>query len=800
MIYYYAKTAFRNILKSKIYSVINIIGLSIGIACCILIFLFVHKELNYDTKFKNADRIYRIKLVGDMADNHFEAAVCGAPMTNHMKDEIIDVIENTRLVNMSRSILFTYENSKIYQKGIIYADSNFFDIFDYEFVYGEPHSCLDNPNSLVLMKSVADKFFRGKDPVGENISTNNKNYTITAVIEDPDFDTHLTFKGLISLSTLRSHPRYGPYLRTPFAFIASSYVVLNKNNDAAGTQKKIDEITRKYMGDQMQQSGANFRLELQPIKRIHLHSDLLHEMGQKGDINKVYIFSAIAILILIIAIINFINLTTARSNSRALEVGIRKVYGATKGKLIRQFLSETFIITLISIILSFALVEMFFPVVNNLTGGELVYNRMNIIHILVLIISLILFAGILSGLYPAMVLSAFKPIKVLKGDTITGSRKPLFRNAMVIFQFLITIILICSTLIVYKQLDFMKKKDIGYNPDNMLIVTLRDNKSRSQFETIMKEFGNISSVKNISASAAYPGNYEMRRSFLPEGMPRNNMWMVVFNDVYYNYPEMMELQFKAGRNFSPTYQADSMSVIVNEAFVKEAGWGNPLGKHIIIPADSVINDVRYKIIGVVKDFNYASLHQTVKPLILKQDNNNQRYIAVRLTGKDDKKAVKLLTAKWEELYPGTPFEYFFLDNSLKGMYRVENTTGGLFSYFTYLAILIACLGLLGLVTFITEQRKREIGIKKVLGSSIMQIVNSLLVKFLKLIIIAAALAVPVAWYVMNLWLEDYPYRTRLDWWVFSLAIFAALIIAMVTVGSIAYRAATRNPVDTIRYE
>jgi putative ABC transport system permease protein len=554
------------------------------------------------------------------------------------------------------------------------------------------------------------------------------------------------------------------------------------------------------MGEDMREIGAQLAYFVQPVKDIHLRSHLVHEMGENGDIKTVYIFSAIAILILLIACINFVNLSTARASKRALEVGIRKVFGANKKVLFRQILGETFLLSLFSLVIAIVVIEFLSPVISKLAGGDFglgIFDHWVTIPVLILFL---LIVTMIAGFYPGIYISAYNPLKVMKGNLSRGSGKPVFRNIMVTVQFIITIFLIGSTIVIYRQLGYTQRKNLGVNLDQVVVAPLRNQKMVEQYKSLKGELQQIAGVKDVTAFSAYVGNFQQRRGYWAEGKAREDMWMIRNIQVDYNYLDMMDVHITQGRNFSPTIQADSAAIIVNQALVEEAGWTDPIGKHIGLPGPEGEEGPQFRVIGITNNFNYASLHEQVKPLVIHLNPNRFGYIGIKIDPANESSTIAMLTEKWESLYPGYPFDYFILEEKFKQLYFSEKQMAGVFTNFTYLAIFIACLGLFGLVSFITGQRTKEIGIRKVLGSSINEIISLFNKNFIVLVIIASVISIPLAWYAMHEWLQNFAYHTRIEWWIFVISMLCVLVISIITVSIQSYRAATKNPVEAIKYE
>ena len=797
----YFKSAFRNLLRKKIFSAINILGLAIGLASFFLITIYVINEINYDKHHKNADNIYRVIMRTYMSGNVIEAAVSGGLLGRILYDELPEIVQYTRFYQTPRPILLSNGDKDFSQDKILFIDSSFFDVFSYDFISGDPKTVLIEPFSLVITENIAKKFFGDENPIGKSIKWNNSdNYIVKGLIKNQEHNSHINSEIFASHSSLYQHPLLKYYVDNLFAFVTQNYVVLNENAFADKTEGKIPELVKKHMGTGMDETGANFEFFLQPIKSIHLHSDLVHELESNGDISNVYIFSVIAILILLIACINFVNLSTAGSSVRALEVGIRKVCGANKAMLFRQYIIESIIISILSLLIAYLLIELSMPVFNEVTGKEFSVGFFSNWKISLGFILLTFFIGFLSGSYPAVYLSAFNPLKVLKGNTARGSGRSMFRNFMVIIQFTISIILICSTIVIYKQLSFIKSKDIGLNKDDLIVIPMRGRDIITKYQTIKSELSNLSGVKDATASSSYLGNFGQRRGYYAEGTLRRNTFMILNLQVDQNYLNVMEINLLSGRNFYKDSELDSNAVIINKALKDHLGWKDAIGKSIYIAADTVTNDYQLKVIGVMDNFNYASLHEEIKPFLMNLQENRLRYIYIKISHSNQNEILKRIETKWNELNPSTPFDYFFQESKFGELYSSEQKMGNLFIYFSILAIFIALLGLFGLSLFSINQRVKEIGIRKVLGSSVFEVIRLLSFSFLKLVLLSSIIAIPIAWFAMNKWLQNFAFSTQLNWWIFAVSALIAVIISLTTVILQSYFSAIKNPVDSLRYE
>lgn len=794
------KQLLRTIKRNLGAHIINILGLTISITSCLLIFLFIHNELSYDRHFKEAEHLYRLYFKGQMGGNYLEAATTGGSLGRILKDELPEVTSYTRFIQYPRSVLIGVGENKFYQENILYADSTFFGLFDYAFLEGDPSNALVNPKTVVMTEVTASKYFGKGTPVGQMIRWNNEeSYLVTGVIRQPEHPSHLQFDMLVSHATLRAHPVYGSHIDNPFSFMTYNYMMLRAGTDINDFNNRIEGIIEKYMGEDMHAIGADLHYYIQPVTSIHLHSHLIHEIKENGHLYTVWIFAGIALLILLSACINFVNLTTARSSFRALEVGIRKVYGADRKNLIWQFLSETFAIALISLLLSVLLLILLEPVIERVLDAPVFFSPAILGYIIPLLLFFTVLIAFLAGIYPALYLSAFRPIQVMKGDIIRGKKNPLFRNTMVTLQFLITLFLITSTLIIFQQLRYLRKMDLGFDMKGIIVTPLRNQQMVRDFKIVKGELSQLPGVEEVTAFSAYPGNYQQRRGYYPEGQPTTNMWMVRNVQVDHNFLHMLRIPLAEGRDFSPTGSVDSASVIVNRSLVEKLEWTNPLGKHITLPGAGDTEGTRFTIIGVTEDFHYASLHEKVEPLIIHLDPANFRFIGIKIEMKDTKNTLDGITKKWEILFPDYPFDYFLLDNTFNQQYASETRLAGVFTNFTYLAVFIACLGLFGLVSFITTRRTREFGIRKVLGAGIRDILVLVNINFVYLVLIASLVSLPLSVYAMYRWLGNFAFHTHIAWWNLLVPVLITTMMAMAIISSVAYRLARKNPVEAIQY-
>ncbi len=795
----YIKVTIRNYWKNRIYTLINILGLSIGLACFIGIMAYTNNELSYDQHHDNSENIYRIKLTGEMSGTSFEAAVCGGPVGEIIHREVPEVNMFSRFIQLPRAVLFNYNENKIYQEGILYADSSFLKMFTYN-VVGDVNIALNEPYSLVLLESIAKKYFGNENPIGKIIKWDNKvDYTVTAIIKEPLQNSHIGFDVLVSRASLYSNPRYERLFNNLFAFTNLNYIKTNTKN-ISDLESKINEVFQKHVGDALKESGSKLELKLQPITDIHLKSNITHEIKQNGNITTVYIFIVIAVLIIVISSINYINLSIANSSTRQLEIGIRKIFGAKKTSLFNQFLADSVFLVIVSFILGLLILKLIAPLFNSISNYPFDYILKNNINWLIIII-FIPVISLMAGSYPALYLSSLKPIRILKGNRKSGKEKNLFRNTMIVIQFVISIFLLSSTWLIKIQLDFINDKDLGFSKENVIVMSLRNSDMRSKFPSFKNELLNITGVSDVSASSNRIGSFNQRRGFYRDGFTRKDMMMILNLQCEDNFLQIMNIDILEGRHFLPDSQADENKIIVNETLVHEFGIKNPIGKSFRLPIGKTEpEDLKLEIVGVCKDFHYASLHNKVKPIIIWKDKTLRRFTSIKLNSTYSKNTLDAISKKWDEIYPDYPFEYFFLDEKYESQYKSDINVNRIFFIFTLIAIVIACLGVYGLTAYSTEKRTKEIGIRKVLGASVNRIMFLISKDYFISIIISSVISAPASWYFINNWLQNFAYRNTIKWFVFVTTPFIALLIALIATNIIAFIAARKNPVDSIRYE
>lgn len=818
MLQSYLKIAFRTLSKHRFYSFINVTGLALGIAACLLILLYVQHELSYDRHHEKADRIYRVNGEIKFGGNHWKLAVAPAPMASTLIDEIPEIETAVRFRSRG-GFLVRRENAKetIRENGVIWADSTFFKIFTIPVIKGDANSALKDPNSIAISRTIAEKYFKNEEPLGEILMLGDFACKVNAVYEDMPTTGHFRFDILLSMEGL-DEAKSTMYLSNNF----NTYILLNEGVDPKQVEQKFPELVIKYWGPQAAQMiGGEFDLKkfvqggnkleytLMPLSDIHLHSDLTAELDANSDITYVYLFGAIALFILVIACINFMNLSTARSANRAKEVGVRKVMGSLRSHLIRQFLTESVLLSIFSFLLAIGLAFAALPTFNSVAQLGLSLPFANpLFYILILLAALLI--GAMAGLYPSLFLSAFEPVKVLKGQLALGTKSGLIRGALVVFQFAISIFLIIGTFTVDRQLNFIQTKKVGFNKDQVIMVSdifaLGD-----QQESFKNEVLKNSAITHGTISGfipVFPG-WRNDNTYWPEGSQptEDNMVGIQVWSVDYDYVPTMDMMIVQGRAFSREFPSDSSATILNQTAVKHFNLGdNPIGKKIATYTDQNPDGTPntnslsgFTVIGVVEDFHFESLKENISPLGL-FIGSAPGYASFRFEARNTQDVINVLEQNWKKLAPGHPFQYSFMDESFGRMYASEQRLGKIFGGFAGLAIVIACLGLFALTAFTAEQRTKEIGIRKVLGASVASIVFLLSREFGKLILIAFVLSVPLAWYAVTWWLKNYIYKVEVGIYVYLIAGFSAFIIAWITMGYQSIKAATANPVNSLRSE
>jgi len=806
----YLKVALRNLWKNKAFSAINIVGLSAGLAVCLLIVLYVKDELSYDKYNAQAENIYRIDADIFFNGTQFTSAVSPAPLVPTLKKDYPQIVQYVRLRDF-HDILIKKGNQNIQDHNAVFADSTFFQVFSIPMIAGNRLTALNEPNSIVIDETTARKYFNSTDVVGKTLYVDNYvNCKITGIIKDFPSQSHFHFSFIRPIHDTY-HDDQGDWLSNNYA----SYVLVSPGVTQASLQTKVNATINNYLAKQLEQvlhtsandlkkGGNHFLYPVMPLTDIHLHSNKSYEFEANGNVAYVYIFFVIAIFILLIACVNFMNLSTARSANRAKEVGIRKVAGSLRSNLITQFLTESTLLSFLSLMLALLIVWLLLPLFNQLAGKQMSVFTLFFSWLLPVLIALILVVGCIAGSYPAFYLSSFQPVQVLKGSIAKGFKSSWLRSGLVIFQFFISITLIIGTIVIYNQLNYIRSREIGYNRDQVLVVN-NTYWLGNQTKTFRQEMLKIAGVQSAAVAGSLPTETGFNQNGWFKDPTLDAKQVTIMTDFYadQNYLPTLGMRMIAGRNFSLDFPTDSSAVIINETAAKLLGFKNPLNETLYRPGDYSNNkgytSKPYHIIGVVKDFNFSSMHNKVGPLIIELSENYGK-VAMRINTKSIPALISQVQNKWNSMAPGQPFSYSFLDADFNRMYDAEQRTGKLFITFAVFAIFIACLGLFGLVTYAAEQRTKEIGVRKVLGASIGGIVAMLSKDFAKLVLIASLIAFPVAWWTMNKWLQSFAYRINISWWVFVVAGIAAILIALITVSFQAIKAAVANPVKSLRTE
>jgi putative ABC transport system permease protein len=796
----YLRVAFRNLRNHKAYSLINIIGLAVGVACCILILIYVLDELSYDKFNRHYDRIYRVEWDLKIEGRELNMASSPTPLGATLLRQFPEVAQYTRICP-TPNMLIRYKNNIFNETGFFWADSTLFDIFTMPFIEGDPETALVQPHTVVLTESLARKYFGSENPMGKVMNFEDGTpYTVTGVVKDCPLNSHFKYDMFASMSSA-DFVKYGTWLNGGLY----TYVLLKGNASPSFVQRKIPSLIREHAGPELykalgvtlgdwEKKGNSYRLHLEPLTSIHLHSHLEDELQPNGDIKYVYIFSIIALFILLIACINFMNLSTARSSLRSKEVGVRKVLGSSKSQLVRQFLAESFLLTFISILAAVVLVELFLPAFNGLVGRHLQTGYFNSWLAIPALLVTLLIVGLIAGSYPSFFLSSFQPAKVLKSSA-AGNKGNFLRSGLVVFQFIISIVLFVSTFVVYTQLRYIQNAKLGFDKDHILVIQ-RAWALENHADAFKQELLKNRDIVDASNTSGMPGQAFDESVFRTDNAQNGQQYLMSVISSDYDFTKAMGIKIEEGRYFSREFPSDSQSVVLNESAVRTFGLTDPVGKRIRFAGDNI----PLKIIGVVKDFHYGSLHEEIRPLVMMLRLGQTPYFAIQFKTSNVSGFLSYVRDEWRKFVPGKPFEYYFLGENLDQLYRAEQKTGKIFTSFSALAILIACLGLYGLAAFTAERRTKEIGIRKTLGSSVAEIVFLLSKQFTKWVLLANIVAWPVAYFAMNSWLEDFAYRVDMTPWAFIVSALAALTIAQLTVGFHAVRAATSNPVESLRYE
>lgn len=792
------KISLRNLMKDKGYSGINILGLTIGITCSMLLLMYILDELSYDRYHKDADNIYRIVSHIKEPDNEFTWAVAQMPLADELRDNYPEVKNVVRFFSMSRD-LFKVGEHEFYESDFMFTDSTVFESFTYDFLVGDPATALDAPNSIVLSETTAKKYFASpQEALGQSLHAERRNeeFKVTGVIRDVPLNSHFRFNALMSRN---SRPEFQGNWG---GFGVATYIQLPAGYDLSKIQASLDKIIKEKVNPIFEPVNIKVEYQLQRITEIHLYLKVQDEAEEAGDISYIYIFGAVAAFMIIIACINYMNLATARSANRAKEVGLRKVMGSQRGQLIAQFLTESVVVTLISLVLAVILIYLLLPGFNTLANKQLPFSYLFRPDVLVFLGGMILLTGIIGGSYPAFYLSGFNPVSVLKGKLSMKGGSAIFRKTLVVAQFGLSIFMLISTLIVFNQLSFLREKDLGFDKENVVCLSFSNRNMLAKGEALTEQLRKLPGVVSVGRADASPGESISKLLFKVEDAEGKMVDRGV--DLYgadYEFIPTMGMTMALGRNFSKDNPGDTLySVLVNESMVRRMAWKDPIGKKFLA-GGGPNGPTEKKVIGVIKDYNQNSLYDEIEPLMVLL-NSSPGNIFVRLAPGDVKESMKLVEKSWNDIYQGPTMEYTFLDQDLDSQYKADQKRSQIFTVFSLLTIAIACLGLLGLAAFSTEQRTQEIGIRKVIGAEVTSLLVLVSGEFFIWVGIGMILAIPLAWYFTESWLQNFAYRIDLsgEWSTFLLAGLLAFVITALTIGYHVIRAAVANPVKSLRNE
>ena len=792
--------------KHSGYLILNITGLTIGLTSFLLITIYVLHELSYDRFHKNYENIYRIKVKGVMAGATLDQAITAAPMAQTILTDYPEILHAVR-INRSGAWLVKYGDTRFNEDGVLFADSSFFSVFDFKLLRGDPKTSLVNPRSMILTEEFAKKYFGNEDPMGKRLSleADTNLYTVTGVIQNIPANSHFRFDMLGSLSSL-GDSKSTQWLNHNYY----TYIVLKDGTKKTVMETKLVEVVLKYVGPEIkkfigitiedfQKAGNQFGYELEPLKDIHLKGAPQYQIEPSGSLTTVYIFAVIALLILVIAIINYVNLATAKSAGRAKEVGIRKVSGSDKMGLIFQFIGESLMIVTIATIIASLLVLVLIPAFNHLIGKEISLSLLAGYKGLLGAIALIILVGTGAGAYPAFVLASFNPVEVLKGTLSPGSISKTLRGILVVFQFTVSIVIIIGAFVVYRQLNFMTSADMGIEKENLLIVR-RPDALEKRIESFKEQVLQIPGVQRIANTQAIPGTNFNNNAFFLDNDPTKATYLINQTNVSFGFAEVMGIKLAAGRFFSKEYGTDTTAVLINETAVKFLGLTDPVGKYLLQPRGPGTFE-KLRIVGIMKDFNIESLHEKIPPVCFTfMRGNYEGYLCIRLNGKNTQVTIKAIENVWKDFSNRQPFQYSFFNDEFNRHYETELKTGRIFILFSVLAILIACLGLIGLITYMTTIRTREVGIRKSFGATRGIIVTLLSREVVVLILISSLVAWPVAYFSIKIWLESFAEKVSVSPVIYIVASIIGLTIGWLSILYHSLKAAASNPAESLRYK
>jgi len=779
------KVALRNMKRQKGYSLINILGLAVGMACCILILLWVQDELSYDRFHENSKCIYRVAIQQDLQDGTNRYAITPAPLAPALKETYPEITDASRVYKLQSVV--RYKEAQ-FREDYIMTDPSFLKMFTFPLIKGDLNTVLNNPSSIVITQEIAEKYFGKEEPLGKTLNIHNTfDLIVTGVLKNIPHNSHLKFNLIIPFVLAK---KLGSSLNSWHEYQYYTYVQLGKGTTASQVNKKIKNIVAKI------DPNTSSKPYLQSLTKIHLHSDAKYDIEGRGDIRYVYIFTVIALFVLLIACINYMNLSTARSTNRAKEIGVRKVVGASQTNIMHQFFGESVIVAFVALIIAVFMIEFFLPFFNNLSGKQLSLEDIGSIGILVRLFCVALITGIISGSYPAVLLSSFRPVRILKSTLAIGSRGATFRKALVVVQFSLSIMLLLGAGIVHKQLNYIQNKKLGFDKDHLLYVPLVSQTDTQAYYSFKNELKQNAKILGVTASDRILTNIDSKTSNIHwEGKNPDETIYLYRYIVDFDFIETLKMELVEGRRFSPEFPTDlTKAFIVNQEVVKLMGIEKAADKRLKFWG------IDGTIIGVVKNFHFKPLQNIIEPIAMLVFPKYLRYVYIRIQPQDISSTLAFIKKTWKKFYPYSLFEYEFLDDNFGAMYKTEQRMGNILNCFSVLGILVACLGLFGLVAFTAEQRTKEIGIRKVLGASVPGLVLLLSKEFIRWVFIANVIAWPIAYFAMNRWLQNFAYRINIGWGVFVTAALFALGIALFTVGFQSAKAALANPSDALRYE
>lgn len=809
MIRNYLTIAFRSMMRNKAYSFINILGLSVGVACCLLLALYIQDEASYDKHHHDVDNLYRVtSIMGDNGEHLMRTT--SPPIVWGIKDELPEIDDVTRLVNPpgASQNLIQYEDKRFYESDGYIADSTVFDIFEYEFREGNPKKALVDANSVVISAEMAEKIFGNEPALNQVINITqggpSADFKVTGVLAPDQKATHITAHFFVSMTS----SGWAEYLRDPRVAnqwagqnFLLSYIRLKPGHTAEDFIPKMNVVFQKHGADDLKALGLKKKLSLEPVKDLYLYSA---HGSSSARITYLYVIGSIAVFILLIACINFMNLSTAKASKRANEVGLRKTLGAYRSSLITQFLGEAMVIVAIAITISLGLVQLLLPVFNQVTTKSISFSSENMMFFFAALAGIAIITGILAGSYPAFYLSSFQPAKVLKGKTMLNNSGSLLRKSLVVFQFVIAITLVCGMVMISKQLTFMQEKDLGFDAKNKVVIPLRSESVKGKFEAFGQELSKISSIKNSTGSNYIPGGHIWNDfSLYPEGSNMENATMIKNTNIEANYLDVMGIDIVAGRGFNENRESESQNkVILNETATRRLGFKPEAIVGQTIYTDRSTGRIGFEVIGVMQDYHQVSVKEEIYPVLffMAENTSNHAYTIMSIDNQDINTTLAGIENAWRSVNPAIPFEYTFLDENVRKQYDEDQRVSSIITAFTVIAMIISCLGLYGLSTFMAERRFKEIGVRKVMGATVTEITGMMSAEFVKLVLIAFVIAVPLGWYAIHAWLENFAYKAPVGISIFAIAGISALAIAVFTVSFESLKAASANPVNALRNE